>query len=128
MSRGAALTCFREALPFHDVSCLNTTSTDTSEPASSDVSLDNCHPCSIMYSNCRSLLPKLDALRVRAASSSPDIIALTETWLDHSISNSELFIPGYVIVRKDRKRHGGGVLAYIKDSIAIINSVTSQHP
>ena len=27
-------TCFREALPFHDVSCLNSTSTDTSKPAS----------------------------------------------------------------------------------------------
>ena len=118
-------TCFKEALPFRDVSCLNstpTTSTDISESASSGVSEDNRHPCSILYSNCRSLLPKLDSLRVRAAISSPDIIALTETWLDHSLSNSELFIPGYVIVRRDRNRHGGGVLAYIKDSIAIVNS------
>ena len=89
---------------------------------SSDVSLDNRHLCSILYSNCHSLLPKLDSLRVHATTSSPDIIALTETWLDHSISNSELLIPGYVIVRKDRNYHGGGVLAYIKDSIVIMNS------
>ena len=44
----------------------------------------------------------------------PDIVCITETWLDNSISDNELTIPGYCIIRLDRNRHGGGVLMYIR--------------
>jgi hypothetical protein len=37
-----------------------------------------------------------------------DIISLNETMLDSSISDHEIKINGYDIVRKDRNRHGGG--------------------
>ena len=77
---------------------------------------------SILYTNCRSLLPKLDSLRVEALSSRPHVIALTETWIDSSISDHEIFIPGYSSVRKDRSRHGRGILLYITESITI-NSI-----
>ena len=44
----------------------------------------------------------------------PDIVCITETWLDNSISDNELTIPGYCIIRLDRNRHRGGVLMYIR--------------
>jgi len=44
----------------------------------------------------------------------PHGVCITETWLDDDISDSELFIPGYVTVRLDRSRHGGEIIMYIK--------------
>ena len=37
--------------------------------------------------------------------------------LDETIANNEVLIDGYQIIRKDRNRHGGGVLLYIRDTI-----------
>ncbi len=42
-----------------------------------------------------------------------DFIALTETWLDPSIKDSELSIPSFTLLRRDRSRHGGGVCLYV---------------
>ena len=50
--------------------------------------------------------------------SSASILAVCETWLDENVSNDEIGVRGYTILRKDRDRHGGGVLLYIKDSLA----------
>jgi hypothetical protein len=50
-----------------------------------------------------------------------DVIALTETWLDSSISNHELLPTGYRILRRDReKKRGGGVLLAVKNSIKTV--------
>ena len=49
---------------------------------------------------------KLDAL---ALISTYDIIAITETFLDNSIANSEFSPPFYVAFHCDRDCHGGGV-------------------
>ena len=46
-----------------------------------------------------------------------DIISINETKLDSLINDNEVYIPGYEIVRKDRKtngRHGGGVCIYVR--------------
>ena len=72
----------------------------------------------ILYYNARSLLPKLDDIRVLSAAESPDIICVVETWLSNSISDAELALPNYQCVRRDRDRHGGGVLIYIHSSLA----------
>ena len=42
-----------------------------------------------------------------------DILTLNETRLDNCISDSEVKIPGYDIVRRDRNRNGGGVCNYV---------------
>ena len=42
---------------------------------------------------------------------------LYETRLEQGILNSEIYIPGYEIVRHDRNRNGGGVCFYIKTAI-----------
>ena len=48
-----------------------------------------------------------------------DIIAVTETWLDGSISDECIELLDYQVFRKDRNRHGGGVLAYTHNSLAV---------
>ena len=67
----------------------------------------------ILYFNARSLLPKLDILRVLCAIHTSDCVCIVESWLNNYIKNSELCINGYDVVRLDRNRHGGGVLLYI---------------
>ena len=50
-----------------------------------------------------------------------DVIALTETWLDSSISNHELLPTGYRIIRRDREnKRGGGVLLAVNNSIKTV--------
>ena len=71
----------------------------------------------VTYYNARSLLPKIDHLCALVATDMPDVVCIVETWLDSSISNIEIALPGYTIVRLDRNRHGGGVLMYIHSSL-----------
>ena len=71
-----------------------------------------------IHLNVRSLLPKISELRIIANKTSAAVIALTETWIDNSVTNSEISIDGYTVLRKDRNRHGGGVCLYIKNNIA----------
>ena len=44
-----------------------------------------------------------------------DILAITETKLAANITEDEIGMDGYFVVRKDRDRNGGGVLIYYKD-------------
>ena len=47
-----------------------------------------------------------------------DVLGVTETWLDDSITNDQLAIPGYLPpLRRDRNRQGGGVAVYISEHI-----------
>ena len=73
--------------------------------------------------NCRSLFPKIDDLRLLALS---DIIAVCETFLDQSISSSELAIANLTLIRRDRNRHGGGVALYIREDLPF--RVIIKHP
>ena len=41
------------------------------------------------------------------------VFTLSETWLDSTVENSEIAIDGYQVMRKDRNRHGSGVLAFV---------------
>ena len=75
---------------------------------------------SLYYANCRSVLPKMDELHYLVTSPSyPTIIALTETWLYSSISESEVQLPCYRLFRRDRTRQGGGVALYIYEAVSI---------
>ena len=46
-----------------------------------------------------------------------DILAVTETFLDGTISDGEICPGHYRIYRRDRSRHGGGVLVIIREDI-----------
>jgi len=54
--------------------------------------------------NINSLVKHVDELRVFLAEFSFDILAINETKLDESIKSSELHIPGYEFIRRDRNR------------------------
>ena len=46
-----------------------------------------------------------------------DIMGVCETFIDSNVADNEISIDGYSIVKKNRNRHGGGVLLYVKDGI-----------
>ena len=46
-----------------------------------------------------------------------DSISINETRLDDTMNDFELLIPGFVLYRRDKHRHGGDVAFYIKESI-----------
>ena len=56
----------------------------------------------IIHMNCRSLTNKEEELQFIVDDVNPDIICLTETWLDESIPQQALIPDGYSVIRKDR--------------------------
>ena len=45
--------------------------------------------------------------------------SVNETWCDETIHDSEIELPGYNLLRRDRRRDGGGVALYIKNGINV---------
>ena len=93
---------------------------DTSQLDYSVESLKNLKGVSFAYLNVRSVINKLDSIRILLNRGNLDCLILGETFLSESIEDGELFIPGYYFYRADRtaesgKRLGGGILMYIKD-------------
>ena len=70
--------------------------------------------------NARSLFPKRYDLLGYLSSVNVDIVAVTETFLDDTILSSQFCPKHYICFRKDRDRHGGGVLILIKSSIPAV--------
>ena len=72
----------------------------------------------ISHLNVRSLFPKIDEIRMLLKDQPVDIFTVSETWLNGSISDQELYVPGYSLVRQDRlQKKGGGSAVYVRDSI-----------
>ena len=74
----------------------------------------------LFYTNARSIIKKRDELLAYVMSEKPDIVSITETWLNISENHlmSEVNIPGYNMFLNCREnKRGGGVLLYIKDTI-----------
>ena len=78
---------------------------------------------SIAHLNVRSLNvnDKLSEISVLASLHGFDVFAFSETWLNSSVSNDSILIPGYSLpLRKDRVgKRGGGVAIYAKDHFAV---------
>ena len=109
--------CVADEMPFHDCSVLSSSSSDTSR---SDNSQSQCIDLPSLISparlrlaniNCRSLLSVADEVFDLFMKQSIDVFAITETWLDSSIADNEIFpyTSSIIIVHSDRNRHGGGV-------------------
>ena len=71
-----------------------------------------------MHLNINSLLPKIDELRHMARLSNAAVIGICESKLDKSITNSEILIDNYDLLRCDRNRNGGGVACYIRNDLS----------
>ena len=76
-----------------------------------------------MIINCRSLRGKLAAFQATVDYIQPDCILGCESWLDSSVSSSEILPPAYDVIRKDRNCEGGGVFIATKKDY-----ITSQLP
>nr|VZI45535.1 unnamed protein product [Spirometra erinaceieuropaei] len=78
-----------------------------------------------LYTNAQSLLSKLNELKLCLVELSPDVLAVTETWLSGTISDNEVASPGYQIYRRDREhRQGGGIVVYVNDGLAVSDNTT----
>ena len=71
-----------------------------------------------IHINARSLFHKISELKILAQKSHAAVICVTESWLNDSYPDASVSIDGYILLRKDRKSHGGGVCAYIRDDLA----------
>ena len=73
----------------------------------------------VVYFNARSIVNKINEVRLYILDNDPDVIAITETWTHNGISNDYLDIANYHIAsRHDRQDtmngRGGGLLIYVK--------------
>ena len=80
----------------------------------------------ILNVNFQSIKTKQHLLSNLIDSTRPDIIFGTETWIDNSIKDSQIFPPGFNIYRTDRNLSGGGVLIAVKDTY-ITTAVPELH-
>ena len=70
----------------------------------------------IMLANVMSLVPKMDEVSEFILRHNTNLVFTTETWLKDSVSDGVVQIPGFAVVRKDRKViDHGGVCAYIQE-------------
>lgn len=82
---------------------------------------------SIYYQNVRGLRSKTHDIRLNTSLCDFDIICFTETFLNSSINDYEIFSKNYTVLRRDRdsstsdKLDGGGVLCGVKNGIDFIH-------
>ena len=71
--------------------------------------------------NITSLVKHIDELRILLADTPVDVLSIKETRLDDSVKDSDVCIPGYEIIRRDREingRLGGGVCFFVRSNIS----------
>ena len=80
----------------------------------------------VIHVNVRSLLPKLDLVKIWAKTSDTDILVLTETWLNKSVTDKDIAIKGYNVFRCDRPRKGEGIAIFTKNKFqtTLLSSVS----
>ena len=77
----------------------------------------------MLYGNARSVIKKLDELRVMCVDLQPDVVCICETWTKSAHTDAFLKIDGFSIAgRRDREDttagFGGGLLIYVRNEIA----------
>ena len=84
---------------------------------------------SIFLTNTRSILPKLDELRLCVTSMQADIVIVTESWLSNDVTDDLLSLNNMDIFRCDRiLRRGGGVCVWINSCFLPRVQLTSPPP
>ena len=72
-----------------------------------------------VHLNINSLPSMIEELRQIAKDTNSPVIGLSETKLDKIIFDSEISVPNYSLIRKERNRKGGGVACYIRGDICV---------
>ena len=72
----------------------------------------------LIHLNINSLLPKIDKLRDIAKRTKAAVIGISQSKVDSTVLDPEIYIDNYEILRFDGNRHGGGVACYIRSYIS----------
>ena len=74
----------------------------------------------LLHLNVRSIIKKIDQIRIMFHESNLDVITLSETWLSEDVNSKSVTLEDYILYRQDRdfkavaKKRGGGLLTYIR--------------
>ena len=77
----------------------------------------------MFHLNVRSIVKKIDQIRILLQKTTMDIFTFSETWLKPHLYSALFNIDGYTLHRQDRAvktksgRRGGGLLTYVKNFI-----------
>lgn len=71
----------------------------------------------VLNVNCRSIRNKIDVFAALISVTNPSIVIGTESWLEESLSDLEVFPPHFAVYRKDRNGNGGGVFLLIHERL-----------
>ena len=119
--------CWVRDLPFHNCSTMDSSVGDDSFVSDISCESEICYPTKlgtlrIAHLNCHSLLSHKDDVVSMFIAAQIDVLALTETWLDDTVVDSEI-LPGgcgLSLLRMDRNRCGGGVAFIISTMVSFI--------
>jgi hypothetical protein len=100
---------------------------DCSTSNESDYKVFQRHGRHSLPINVRSLIPKLHGINIIARISRAAYICLSETWLDDSVPDYEIYIENYCVQRKYRNRHGFGVSFSIRKDSSFNNRSDRSH-
>lgn len=103
-------------------------------PNPGPIKSDNKYELCISHLNAQSLLSEVsrdpvpcnqkylkvdEIFKQQVCDNKVDLITVSESWLSDTITDSEIALSDYSVYRKDRNRHGGGLLAYAHESLPI---------
>ena len=71
----------------------------------------------LIHLNINSLQNKFEELKNINDKAKSHIVFISETKIDQSYPNDQFKLPGYYMYRRDRKKGGGGLLAYFHSTI-----------
>ena len=74
----------------------------------------------VIHLNARSLKNRVNLHQIREFTQEhkPDIIAISESWLNSTVTNAEIEIEGFKVIRLDRlHKIGGGMCGYVRSNI-----------
>lgn len=80
----------------------------------------------IAHVNIVTLPGKIDELRCLLGGNPIDVLCLAETRLDEYISNNDVEIENYNLLRNDRDRNGGGVAAYVNKKVSLSQKIRND--
>lgn len=81
---------------------------------------------SIMHLNINSLFSKFVHVKKILDTEMFELVALNETKIDQFVKNDDIDHDCYDILRRDRNRHGGGILVYYKKTYQIVESIIDE--
>ena len=97
-------------------------------PAPCNLTSSNLRIPSVLSTNVRSLRNKMDELQAVVDVNNPDIVCITESWLKPDIPDSTVRLSKYILFRRDRPTHAGGVCTYVNSDIPCLRVSEFEFP